>query len=99
MMNPENSRSGWEFLPRAASEAGSYPSWKKRMGIGIYGPALDKKGNSIGGRHMLEYLSQALGLHMFGTGEAEATGRIKLEAAGRIKLEITGRTEGFLKSA
>ena len=43
---------------------------EKRMGIGIYGPALDKKGNSIGGRHMLEYLSQALGLHMFGTGEA-----------------------------
>ena len=36
-----------------------------RMGIGTYGPALDDKGNSIGGRHMLEYLSQQLHLHIF----------------------------------
>lgn len=38
---------------------------EKRMGIGIYGPALDDKGNSIAGRHMLEYLSEVLHLHMF----------------------------------
>ncbi|MCI8453792.1 MAG: glutaminase A [Lachnospiraceae bacterium] len=38
---------------------------KQRMGIGIYGPALDEKGNSIAGRHMLEYLSQKLKLHLF----------------------------------
>lgn len=38
---------------------------EKKMGIGIYGPALDERGNSIAGRHMLEYLSEALGLHMF----------------------------------
>lgn len=38
---------------------------EKRMGIGIYGPSLDEKGNSIAGRHMLEYLSRALHLHMF----------------------------------
>lgn len=36
-----------------------------RMGIGTYGPALDDKGNSIGGRHMLEYLSRQLRLHLF----------------------------------
>lgn len=38
---------------------------EKRMGIGIYGPSLDEKGNSIGGQKTLEYLSKALGLHMF----------------------------------
>ncbi len=36
-----------------------------RMGIGIYGPALDEKGNSIAGRHMLEYLSENLKLSLF----------------------------------
>lgn len=38
---------------------------EKRMGIGIYGPALDPKGNSVGGQKMLEYLSKELRLHMF----------------------------------
>ena len=38
---------------------------EKRMGIGIYGPALDEKGNSIAGQNMLEYLSKSLNLHMF----------------------------------
>ncbi len=38
---------------------------EKRMGIGIYGPALDEKGNSIAGQNMLEYLSKTLNLHMF----------------------------------
>lgn len=38
---------------------------EKRMGIGIYGPALDEKGNSIAGCHMLEYLSEKLGLNIF----------------------------------
>lgn len=38
---------------------------EKRMGIGIFGPALDAKGNSIAGQHMLEYLSRTLNLHMF----------------------------------
>ena len=36
-----------------------------RMGIGIYGPALDEKGNCIAGRPILEYLSKELQLHMF----------------------------------
>ncbi len=38
---------------------------EKSMGIGIYGPSLDEKGNSIGGQRMLEYLSETMGLHMF----------------------------------
>ncbi len=37
----------------------------QRMGIGIFGPALDKKGNSVAGIRMLEYLSSQLGLHLF----------------------------------
>ena len=37
---------------------------KKGMGIGTYGPALNLKGNSIGGIHALEYLSRELGLHI-----------------------------------
>lgn len=38
---------------------------EKKMGIGIYGPSLDEKGNSIAGRYMLKYLSEKLHLHMF----------------------------------
>jgi len=37
-----------------------------RMGIGIFGPALDKKGNSVAGQEILEYLSTELDLHLFG---------------------------------
>ncbi len=37
----------------------------KKMGIGIYGPALDKKGNSIGGVKILEALSKKLNLSIF----------------------------------
>ena len=38
-----------------------------RLGIGTYGPALDRKGNSIGGTRMMEFLSDRLGLHIFDT--------------------------------
>lgn len=38
----------------------------KRMGIGIFGPSLDAKGNSIAGEQVLQYLSKELGLHIFG---------------------------------
>lgn len=37
-----------------------------RMGIGIFGPALDKKGNSVAGQEVLEFLSSELDLHLFG---------------------------------
>lgn len=42
---------------------------EKNMGIGIYGPALDHKGNSIAGQHVLEYLSKRLKLHIFDADE------------------------------
>lgn len=35
------------------------------MGIGIFGPALDEKGNSVAGEYVLEYLSEKWHLHMF----------------------------------
>ena len=37
----------------------------KVMGIGIYGPSLDKKGNCLAGGAMLRYLSSQFRLHMF----------------------------------
>jgi len=36
-----------------------------RCGIGIYGPALDQKGNCIAGCEMMKHLSREMGLHMF----------------------------------
>ena len=36
-----------------------------RFGIGIFGPALDDKGNSIAGRKLLEFLSKTYQLSMF----------------------------------
>lgn len=36
-----------------------------RMGIGVYGPSLDEKGNCIAGRPLLQHLSSELGLHIF----------------------------------
>ncbi|MBQ1619638.1 MAG: glutaminase A [Oscillospiraceae bacterium] len=42
---------------------------ENRMGLGTYGPALDDKGNSIGGRQTLEHLSRTLHLHIFDSQE------------------------------
>lgn len=36
-----------------------------KMGIGVFGPALDEKGNSVGGIKVLEYLSRELKLSIF----------------------------------
>ncbi|MGL4989785.1 MAG: glutaminase A [Sarcina sp.] len=36
-----------------------------RMGIGVYGPSLDEKGNSIGGKNILHDLSEELDLSIF----------------------------------
>lgn len=36
-----------------------------KLGIGVYGPSLDAKGNSIGGIHLLEDLSKELKLSIF----------------------------------
>ena len=37
----------------------------KRMGIGVFGPALDEKGNCVGGKVMLKYLADKMELHLF----------------------------------
>ena len=37
----------------------------RRFGIGVYGPALDKKGNSVGGLKLLETISQKYNLSIF----------------------------------
>ncbi|MDQ0148719.1 glutaminase A [Eubacterium multiforme] len=37
----------------------------KRYGIGIFSPALDKKGNSVAGMHLLQDLSQKFDLNIF----------------------------------
>ena len=36
-----------------------------KMGIGVYGPSLDDKGNCIAGRPLLQYLAKELKLHIF----------------------------------
>lgn len=36
-----------------------------KMGIAVFGPSLDTRGNSIGGVKILEYLSEKLNLHQF----------------------------------
>ena len=38
----------------------------RRLGIGIFSPELDSKGNSVAGQHVLEHLSTELNLHIFG---------------------------------
>ncbi len=43
----------------------------KRMGIGIFGPSLDEKGNSLAGQYVLRELSSILKLHMFADYEGE----------------------------
>ncbi|MDD5936509.1 MAG: glutaminase [Clostridiales bacterium] len=42
-----------------------------KLGIGVYGPALDDKGNCIAGCELLKYVSKHLDLHLFNTIEWE----------------------------
>ncbi|WP_066872544.1 glutaminase A [Clostridium mediterraneense] len=44
---------------------GIMASVPRRMGIGVYGPALDSKGNSVGGKHILKNLSDEMDLSIF----------------------------------
>ncbi len=44
---------------------GIMASVPNRMGIGVYGPSLDKKGNSVAGVKILEDLSKRLNLNIF----------------------------------
>ena len=38
---------------------------ENRLGMATFGPALNRKGNSVGGLLIVEYLSEKLGLHLF----------------------------------
>ncbi|MPN05786.1 Glutaminase 2 [bioreactor metagenome] len=44
---------------------GIMASVPNKMGVGVYGPALDKKGNSIAGVKVLQDLSQRMNLNIF----------------------------------
>lgn len=53
-------------IPSKSGVGGGILSFvNQQAGIGVYGPALDSKGNSIAGIEMLEYLSRHLHLHIF----------------------------------
>ena len=53
-------------IPSKSGVGGGILSFvNQHAGIGVYGPALDAKGNSIAGIEMLEYLSRTLHLHLF----------------------------------
>lgn len=53
-------------IPSKSGVGGGMVSAVERtMGIGVFSPGLDAKGNSIGGYRMLEYLSKHLNLHYF----------------------------------
>lgn len=53
-------------LPSKSGVGGGILSVVPRMmGIGVFGPALDKRGNSVGGVRVLEYLSDRLDLSIF----------------------------------
>lgn len=49
---------------------------ESKMGIGVFSPALDSKGNSVGGYRILEYLSKHMGLHYFSDQRRAPANRI-----------------------
>ena len=53
-------------MPAKSGVGGGILSFvNNKAGIGVFGPSLDKKGNSIAGVKILEYLSNELHLHIF----------------------------------
>lgn len=53
------------FPAKSGVGGGIAVSLVEQMGIGVFGPALDRKGNSIGGIKMLEFLSDKLDCQLF----------------------------------
>ncbi|HBA64235.1 MAG TPA: glutaminase A [Lachnospiraceae bacterium] len=53
------------FPAKSGVGGGIAVSLAGRMGIGVFGPALDEKGNSVGGIKMLEFLSDRLNCQLF----------------------------------
>ena len=64
-MVPANLPSGSGIPSKSGVGGGILSVVDGEMGIGIFGPALDKKGNSVAGECVLEYMSHELHLHMF----------------------------------
>ena len=55
-------------MPAKSGVGGGILSFvNNKAGIGVFGPSLDEKGNSIAGVKILEYLSKELHLHIFDT--------------------------------
>ena len=55
-------------MPAKSGVGGGILSFvNNKAGIGVFGPSLDEKGNSIAGVQILEYLSKELHLHIFDT--------------------------------
>jgi len=52
-------------LPAKSGIGGGIVACGGGYGIGTFGPALDAKGNSVGGIKILQYLSRELGLNLF----------------------------------
>lgn len=53
------------FPAKSGVGGGIAASLVNHMGIGVYGPSLDEKGNSVGGIKILEYLSEKLNCSLF----------------------------------
>lgn len=53
------------FPAKSGVGGGITVSIAKQMGIGVYGPALDERGNSLGGIKILEYLSEKMECTLF----------------------------------
>lgn len=65
-----------------------------RMGIGVFNPSLDLKGNSIGGMHLLEHLSKSLGLHYF-AGKTAVSAAEQLLSIGKRSVSDRPGTEKY----
>jgi glutaminase len=53
------------FPAKSGVSGGILASVPGQMGIGVIGPAIDERGNSVAGVHVLKALSKDLSLHMF----------------------------------
>lgn len=53
-----------------------------KMGIGLFSPLLDTKGNSVRGVKTCEAMSRDLGLHVLGAGTQPKLGQLRPEFSG-----------------
>ena len=57
-------------MPSKSGVGGGIVAVGKDVGIGTFGPMLNKKGNSVGGEAILQTLSEELHLHTFAGGSS-----------------------------